>query len=197
MARFNDKSKLIQLLAETPVVSFVCKKIGLDRTTYYRWYKDDRSFREKVDRIMTIGRMNINDMAEASIIQKIHNGNMRANIFWLQHNHPIYKPVKTTYVDPISPHAHELAPGEICRSCGYREPEVEEYKGIKKHKRSLTNEELSKELYKRVKTISTRKQSETELRKIIDDFVQENNVKFQITYVDASKRDDGEESKNS
>lgn len=187
MARLRDKSKLLQLLTETPVVSFACKKIGLDRTTYYRWYKDDKMFRDKVDAIITIGRMNINDMAEASIIKEISNGNMRANIFWLQYNHPIYRPVRTTYIDPII-HKHELAPGEFCRSCGYREPLVEEYK-TNKNSGNKNSETLARELYKRLRSIDTRKKSEGELRQIIDDFVSDNNLKIEIVYKDFSGKD--------
>jgi len=192
MARFKDKSRLLELLAETPVVSFACKKIGLDRTTFYRWHKDDIDFREQVDRIITIGRMNINDMAEASIIKEINDGNMRANIFWLQHNHPMYRPVRTTYVDPIS-HEHELKPGEICKSCGYLEPKIEEYKD----KGSMSDKELSKELYKRIKTINTRKTSEAELKQIIDDFILRNNIKVEFRVMDGSKAVDADEDEES
>jgi len=146
MSRWHDKTKLLQILSETPIVTLACKKVGLNPCTYYRWYKSDRSFRAQADEILSIGRMHVSDMAEGSIIKEIKNGNMRANIFWLQHNNPRYKPVRTTYVDPINPHAHELKPGETCRSCGYMEPVVEEYKK-KKHKQ-MTNEQLSKETLK-------------------------------------------------
>ena len=204
MARLKDKSKLLQLLAETPVVSFACKKIGLDRTTFYRWYKDDKRFRDKIDAILSVGRSNINDMAEASVIKEINNGNMRANIFWLQHNHPAYRPVRTTYVDPVV-HGHQLVPGEVCRSCGYREPPIEDYKKSKKSAPALDNKTLGRELYKRLRSVDSRKKSETEIMDMIDDYIEKNNIKIEVIGMDFSgkkkneddkEKDEGEEVEN-
>ena len=185
MARFKDMEKLLQILAETPVVSFACKKIGLDRTTFYRWHKDNIHFREKVDNILRIGRMNINDMAEASVIKEINDGNMRANIFWLQYNHPTYRPVRTAYVDPMSNHRHELVPGETCGMCGFREPIVEEYNKKKTHVHD--NKVLARELFKRIRFVGKDKQSEEDIRKMIDDFVQSNNMTTTVRFEDFSE----------
>lgn len=187
MTRLNDRSLLLQLLTETPVVSFACKKIGLNRTTYYRWYNNNKDFRDKVDEILKIGRIHINDLAEASIIKEINQGNMRANIFWLQHNHPAYKPVRTTYVDPIN-HRHELLPGEMCKSCGYKEPLIKKKETDMKGK--LDNESLSKELYKKLQTGN---KNELETRKIIDDFIKENNIDNTVIFKDFGDEDELEE----
>jgi hypothetical protein len=190
MSRLNDKSKLLQILSETPIVTFACKKVGLNPCTFYRWHKSDKKFREKADEYLSIGRMTINDMAESGIIKGIKDGNMRAIVFWSQHNNPRYRPVRTTYVDPISPHAHELVPGEICKSCGYMEPKIEEYKVNKNN--PVTNEQLSKELYKRLRSVNTRKQSEGELRTIIDKFIEDNNIKFEMVIVEGNKNNNEE-----
>jgi hypothetical protein len=184
MARFKDSSRLLQILAETPVVSFACKKIGLDRTTFYRWYKDNLEFRQKVDEIMRLGRIAINDMAEASIIKEINDGNMRANIFWLQHNHPAYRPVRTSYVDPISIHKHELMPGETCSMCGFREAPIPKYE--KGKDKIYDNKALARELYTRLRFMDKHKQSYDDVRQIIDDFIEEKNVKNTIEIVNYS-----------
>lgn len=189
MARFKDKSRLLELLAETPVVSFACKKVGLDRTTYYRWYKDDKDFREKADQILTIGRKSINDKAEASIIQKIHDGDMRANIFWLQHNDERYRPIRTSYIPPAE-HPHNLRPGETCRSCGYKEPSTET-KG-----KSINNDKLSEEIYRALHLSKKKKASKEDIKKILDKIIldnQEDQFQVQWVVVDGSKRDDEDE----
>jgi hypothetical protein len=186
MSRLGEKSKFLEILAETPIVSFACKKMGIDRRTYYRWYKDDKDFRDQADKILIIGRARISDIAESKLIEAINSGNMRAIVFWLQFNEPRYKPVRTTYVDPLN-HRHVLAPGEMCRSCGYLEPPIEEYVKNKDH--NMTNEELSSELLKRVKSLDTRKASEVEIKKIIDDFVTKNNLKVRVEFVDASEEE--------
>lgn len=173
MARLGDKSKLLEFLAETPIVTFACKKVGLDRTTYYRWRKDDKDFRDQADKFLSIGRMRINDMAESVIIKKINADDTRCSIFWLAHNDPRYKPVRTSYEPPVG-HRHELAPGEMCRSCGYLEPAIEEYE--KGDGQKMSSDQLSKELFKRLMSLNTRKQSELEIKKIINDFIQANNI---------------------
>jgi hypothetical protein len=120
MSRLHEKSKLIQVLSETPLVSLACKKIGVSRATFYRWYKDDKGFRDSVIQILDIGRKNINDLAEQSLIKELAKGNMNAIRFWLQHNDRRYVPVRTTYIEPVV-HHHELKPGETCYVCGHHE----------------------------------------------------------------------------
>lgn len=184
MARLGDKSKLLELLAETPIVSFACKKVGLDRTTYYRWYKDDIDFRNQADNILSIGRIKINDMAESVIIKKINADDTRCSIFWLEHNEPRYKPVRTTYMDPIT-HKHELTPGEICRACGFREPPIEEY--IKNKEKLMDNETLARELRQRLKIVGNKKKNEGEIMRIIEDFIKQKNLRNEIIFKDFGK----------
>lgn len=187
MAKLGLKSKLLELLRETPIVTFACKKVGLNPSTFYAWHKDDIDFRNQADEVLIIGKRHINDMCKATIIKEIDKGNMRAVVFWLEHNDPDYRPVRTTYVDPIS-HTHQLKPGEICKSCGYFEPEIEEYKHNKK---GMSDKQLSDALYKRLRSINTRKQSEPEIRKIIDDFIEKNNLgNIEIHFVDGSKKEE-------
>lgn len=184
MARLGDKSKLLELLAETPIVSFACKKLGLDRTTYYRWYKDDIDFRNQADHILSIGRMRVNDMAESVIIKKINADDTRCSIFWLEHNEPRYKPVRTTYIDPLD-HRHELAPGETCRTCGFREPPIEEY--IKNKEKLMDNETLARELRQRLRSVGNKKKNEGEIMRIINDFIKQKNLRNEIIFTDFGK----------
>jgi hypothetical protein len=117
MSKIHEKSKLLQVLSETPLVSLACKKTGISRATFYRWYKDDKPFRDGVLQILDIGRKNINDMAESMMFKEMQKGNMNAIRFWLQHNDSRYRPVRTSYVEPIL-HHHELKAGERCYVCG-------------------------------------------------------------------------------
>ena len=117
MSKLHEKSKLLQVLSETPLVSLACKKTGIARATFYRWYKDDKGFRDSVLQIVDIGRKNINDLAESMLFKEMQKGNMNAIRFWLQYNDPRYRPVRTQYVEPIL-HHHELKAGERCYVCG-------------------------------------------------------------------------------
>lgn len=183
MARFKEKLRLLQILTEHPIVTFACKKIGLSTSTYYRWHKDDKNFRDLADHSLTIGRLGINDLSEALIIREINNGNLKAAIFWLNFNHSRYRPVRTTYVDPIV-HRHQLEPGEICTSCGYREPPIERYK---RHKGKWPDVKiLSTELYKRFRASVNNKTTDEDIRQMIEDFVKVNSLGNKITFVDFS-----------
>lgn len=122
MSKLHEKSKFIEYLRETPLVNLACKKVGISRATYYRWFKDDREFREDIQKVIRQGRANINDLAEATLIKMIKGENFHAIRFWLQHNNSRYVPVRTTYIEPPD-HSHaKLRPGETCSYCGTKTP---------------------------------------------------------------------------
>lgn len=187
MAKLGLKSKLLELLRETPIVTFACKKVGLNPSTFYEWHKNDLDFRNQADEVLIIGKRHINDMCKATIIKEIDKGNMRAVVFWLEHNDPDYRPVRTTYVDPIN-HTHQLEPGEVCKNCGFREPVIEEYK---KNKRgTMDNKTLARELFKRVRASDKRKRNQEEMMEMIEDFIEANNIENKITFIDGSVGND-------
>lgn len=138
------------MLSETPLVSLACKKTGISRSTFYRWYKDDIKFRELVLETLDSGRKNITDLAESMLIKEIQRGNMNSIRFWLQHNEPRYKPVRTTYVEPIA-HYHELKSGERCNICGalnrtdHESVEVEKLSRKRLIKKALQKMAMSKD----------------------------------------------------
>lgn len=122
MSKLHEKSKFTEYLRETPLVNLACKKVGISRATYYRWYKDDREFRESVQKVIRQGRANINDLAEATLIKMIKGENFHAIRFWLQHNNSRYVPVRTTYIEPPKHDHVNLKPGETCTYCGTTTP---------------------------------------------------------------------------
>jgi hypothetical protein len=121
MSKTYEKSKFIEYLRETPLVSFACKKVGLSRATYYRWVNGDKEFRDQVQKVLRQGRDNINDLAEATLIKMIKSENFNATRFWLQNNNKRYVPIRTTYVEPQHDH-RGLKAGETCTHCGSTKP---------------------------------------------------------------------------
>jgi hypothetical protein len=177
MARFSEQSKLLQMLSEGATVKSACQKMGLNRTTYYSWYKNNIDFRNHADEAIVLGKHSIRDLAFSTVVKEAHGGNLKASIFLLQHYDPDFKPVRTTYVDPVN-HKHELRAGEVCRSCGYMEPNIEEYK---KTEGRMNNEVLVRHLIERLRVKDTgKKRNEKEIRKIVEDYVEENNLKIQV-----------------
>jgi len=86
----KEKGALIDQLKKLPIIQIACEKIGVGRTTYYRWKKEDPDFAIDSEDAIQTGRNLINDMAESQLLSEIKEKNMTAIIFWLKHNHPIY-----------------------------------------------------------------------------------------------------------
>ena len=86
-----DKKRLLAKLEKTPIVEAACKAVGLPRSTYYRWRKDDQDFAEQCDEVIELSVGRINDLAESQLINAIKNQNMSAITFWLRHHHRSYR----------------------------------------------------------------------------------------------------------
>jgi hypothetical protein len=87
----EEKKKIIEMLKENPIVDFVCKKLGVGRSTYYRWYADDKEFAKAVDNSLIEGSSLMSSMAESQLLQLIKEKNLGAIMFWLRNKHPDYK----------------------------------------------------------------------------------------------------------
>lgn len=87
----QDKKKLLAQFAKTPIVEAACKQIGLPRSTYYRWRKEDEAFAEACDETIELSIGRINDLAESQLINAIKDRNMSAITFWLKHHHKSYE----------------------------------------------------------------------------------------------------------
>ena len=85
-----EKTLMIEQLAKTPIIQVACEKIGLARSTFYRWKDEDKNFSKKVDDAIEQGSRVINDLAESQLIYAIKEGNLRAITFWLTSRHPKY-----------------------------------------------------------------------------------------------------------
>ncbi len=216
MSKLHEKSKFTEYLRETPLVNLACKKIGISRATYYRWYKDDREFRESVQKVIRQGRANINDLAEATLIKMIKTENFHAIRFWLQHNNSRYVPVRTTYIEPPKHDHVNLKPGETCTYCGtttpkplgksggYYEREIEENK-IKFAKEAKKRKKMSGLEKRKLMTELKLKQEGIEmserLEKIFPDFkgeaerIRSGEIKYQRHGIAISSKEDKLKSK--
>jgi len=85
------KSNLLKQLEKTPIIEAACKQVGLPRSTYYRWRKEDESFAEICDETIELSVGRVNDLAESQLINAIKDRNMSAITFWLKHHHPSYR----------------------------------------------------------------------------------------------------------
>lgn len=80
----KEKEVLLEQLRKTPIVQVACNHAGVARSTYYRWFNEDKDFKQKAEEALSEGVKLINDLAESKLIANINEQNMTAIIFWLK-----------------------------------------------------------------------------------------------------------------
>lgn len=78
-----QKKLLLQHIEKTPIVEVVCQKVGIGRTTLYRWLQEDPAFSKDYREAFGTGVELISDLAESKLIGKIQEGDMTAVKLWL------------------------------------------------------------------------------------------------------------------
>lgn len=94
----KTKHKLLKELEKSGNVFLSCLKIGIDRSTYYRWFDADKEFRKIASRVIRRGRENNCDIAKHALMLKVKEKDLRAIEYLLGHNDPAYKQKKTSNV---------------------------------------------------------------------------------------------------
>jgi hypothetical protein len=94
MAKKNrkQKNKLLAELSENPSVTRACKKLGIDRSTYYRWRDEEPRFKADTTVAIERGRDRMSDFAETKLFENVSNNNQQAIAFVLRHNSKQYHP---------------------------------------------------------------------------------------------------------
>lgn len=81
----------LEQLKKTPIVQIACEKLGIARSTFYRWKTDDAKFAKRVDEALLEGCLLVNDLAESQLVSAIRDRNLSAIMYWLKHHHPDYR----------------------------------------------------------------------------------------------------------
>ncbi len=87
----KEMTLLLEALEESPNLGQALTRVGINRSTYYRWRQDDQMFALNADNAMWNGREKTADMVEMSLLSKARDGNVQAQKIYLEHNHPRYK----------------------------------------------------------------------------------------------------------
>lgn len=86
----RQKEQFLELYKKTPIIQIVCERIGIGRSTYYRWIEEDKEFFAKTIKAEQEGRGYLNDLMESKLIQMGKDGNATAIIFFLKNNSSRY-----------------------------------------------------------------------------------------------------------
>ena len=76
----HKKAILEALEKSLGVVTTACKIVGIGRTTFYQWMKDDEEFAKQVKDIDNIAL----DFVESKLFENIKNGKTSETIFYLK-----------------------------------------------------------------------------------------------------------------
>lgn len=77
----HHKKAMIDALEKSlGIVTTACKNVGIGRTTFYEWMKDDKQFEKEVNEIQNIAL----DFAESQLHKQIGDGSTAATIFYLK-----------------------------------------------------------------------------------------------------------------
>ena len=70
---------------------FACEKVGVGKSTVYRWRDEDKKFAKAMQEALTEGEAMINDLSESQLITLIKEKNYPAISFWLRSRHPKFR----------------------------------------------------------------------------------------------------------
>lgn len=87
----ETKQKLLQELEKIGNVYYACAKVGIDKSTYYRWLKKDSKFKKQSRRAIQLGRNNLVDIAEHALLLNVKDKKMDAIKYVLSHNSSRYR----------------------------------------------------------------------------------------------------------
>ena len=91
MKRNRDKELLLEQLRKIPIITVACEKVGVGKSTVYRWREEDKKFAKNLEEALTEGESLVNDMGESQLISLIKERNLPAIRFWLNHRHAKFR----------------------------------------------------------------------------------------------------------
>ncbi|MFA6416432.1 MAG: phBC6A51 family helix-turn-helix protein [Candidatus Paceibacterota bacterium] len=91
MKKAKVKNSFLEELRKVPIVQVACEKVGLSRTSVYRWRESDEKFKAEMDKASAEGEALVNDMSESQLLSLIKERNFPAISFWLRHRNTRFK----------------------------------------------------------------------------------------------------------
>jgi hypothetical protein len=89
--RSRKQLQLLKELESSPLVERACKKVGIARSTYYRWCESNPAFHTEAEAAQTRGREKLTDFVESKLLENINSNQHAAIAFWLSHNTSRYR----------------------------------------------------------------------------------------------------------
>ena len=101
-ARSRKMRQLLKEFENNHNIEIACKKVGIARSTYYRWIEQDDPFRAECEYAQDKGRARTSDYIESKLLENAKDGHHGAITYWLSHNTARYRAYpKNVYTDEI------------------------------------------------------------------------------------------------
>ncbi len=91
MKRDRTKDLVLEQLRRVPIIQVAAEKIGISRTTIYRWRDESEQFRKDLDAALSEGEALINDMCESQLLTLMKDKHWPSIQFWLKHRNPKFR----------------------------------------------------------------------------------------------------------
>lgn len=107
----ETKTKLLEELQKYGNVWYACKRLGVHRSTYYRWFDQDKQFKKLAQMAVKHGQENFCELAEYALGKRLEAEDIIAIKYALSHISPRYKPSRTSKV--ILEHHRKLMKSDL------------------------------------------------------------------------------------
>jgi len=91
MKKDRIKDSFIEQIRKIPIIQVACEKVGVARSSVYRWRDEDEEFRKELEEALAEGETLINEMSESQLISLIRDKSWQAISFWLRKRSPKFK----------------------------------------------------------------------------------------------------------
>jgi len=91
MKKDRTKTLFLDQIRKIPIIQVACEKVGVARSSVYRWRDEDEEFRKILEEALAEGEALINEMSESQLISLIREKNWQAISFWLRKRSPKFK----------------------------------------------------------------------------------------------------------
>lgn len=91
MKRDRTKDLVLEQLRRVPIIQVAAEKIGISRTTIYRWKNESEQFCKDLELALAEGEALMNDMAESQLLTLMRDKHWPSIRFWLERRNPKFR----------------------------------------------------------------------------------------------------------
>lgn len=91
MKRDRTKDLVLEQLRRVPIIQVAAEKVGVSRTTIYRWRDESEKYRKDLEAALVEGEALINDLGESQLLTLMKDKHWPSIQFWLRHRNPKFR----------------------------------------------------------------------------------------------------------